>query len=420
MKSVLSSYSTMSIMPWNTNEGYKMKHETELNRFIISGGISTRRYNNYTEVNEALKSPNGNDTKIPNDNNNLVGENVSIAEGISRDNTSESRVRTILLWNSWFSWNDYMFGLGRRAFQDKCGTDQCQTTTDRTQHDKSDAVVFFAALLHYDNESEIPQRSHPEQVYVYFNTEPPAKFQTNLSKMEWNFNITISYMYDSTIQWPYGKVIPRVGDYQQMTKFQIADKNRTIAWMVSICRDVNIRMTYYKELNKYIDVDVYGLCGKLKCPEKNRGTTECIKYISKSYKFYLAFENSHCVDYVTEKAFRSLQYDLIPIVMGGANYTKYLPPKSYIDVKDFQSPKHLAEYIIHLDNNPDEYMKYFDWKRYYTVVNDIPNSDRVFCELCELLRKKRSFLLDYKVADWWENDTCIKGDTTLRHIYHVN
>ena len=41
----------------------------------------------------------------------------------------------------------------------------------------------------------------------------------------------------------------------------------------------------------------------------------------KSYKFYLAFENSWCNDYVTEKLWRTLKTDTVPIVLGGANYS---------------------------------------------------------------------------------------------------
>ncbi|KAK2166396.1 hypothetical protein LSH36_39g00083 [Paralvinella palmiformis] len=333
--------------------------------------------------------------------------------------SNKSRLTTILFWNPWFRWKDYKFGLGQKVFIKKCGTDQCQTITDRSRQSEVQAVVFFGGYLNDRYDPVLPPRSDSEQVYVYLNTEPPSKYPTVFSKLRHDFNITISYKLDSTIYWPYGRVLPREDERQTLTNLDMATKNRTVAWMVSICEDVNMRMTYYEELKKYIQVDMYGKCGQLKCHERGRKTTECIEYLSKYYKFYLAFENSHCVDYVTEKAFRSLQYDLIPIVMGGANYTKYLPPKSYIDVKDFQSPKHLAEYLIHLDNNPDEYMKYFDWKRYYTVVNDIPNSNRVFCELCELLRKNRSFLLDYNLADWWENDTCVNDVTMLRSIYHI-
>ena len=61
-----------------------------------------------------------------------------------------------------------------------------------------------------------------------------------------------------------------------------------------------------------LQVDVYGKCGKLKC---GRGesvqqqiidtNTRCDETIS-HYKFYLAFENTLCPDYVTEKFFRTL------------------------------------------------------------------------------------------------------------------
>ncbi|KAK2166398.1 hypothetical protein LSH36_39g00087 [Paralvinella palmiformis] len=307
--------------------------------------------------------------------------NETFLGGSSTDVQANTEVITILFWNGWFKSKDYGFGLGLSSFREKCGTNRCRTVTDRNEYFEADVVVVFAAKLKYSQKSVLPPKSSPEQIYVFLNTEPPTKYHTKLSRIRPQFNITISYRADSTIQWPYGKVIPRVGDYQPMNEAEMTTRNRTAAWLVSGCTDVNIRMTYFKEMTKYIQVDVYGKCGELKCPETNSQTTE---------------------------------------FMGGANYTKYLPPKSYIDVKDFQSPKHLAEYIIHLDNNPDEYMKYFDWKRYYTVVNDIPNSDKVFCELCELLRKKRSFLLDYKVADWWENDTCVNDVTMLHNIYHVN
>ena len=53
--------------------------------------------------------------------------------------------------------------------------------------------------------------------------------------------------------------------------------------------------------------------------------------VAEKYKFYLSFENSFCTDYITEKLWKVLNYDIVPIVMGGGNYTKYAPAKSYIN-----------------------------------------------------------------------------------------
>ena len=52
-----------------------------------------------------------------------------------------------------------------------------------------------------------------------------------------------------------------------------------------------------------------------------------------NYKFYLSFENSLCVDYITEKFWKVLAYDVVPVVMGDGNYSRDAPPKSFINVQ---------------------------------------------------------------------------------------
>ena len=37
--------------------------------------------------------------------------------------------------------------------------------------------------------------------------------------------------------------------------------------------------------------------------------------------------------------------------MGGSDYKLVAPPNSYIDVHDYKSPEHLAEYLEYLDRN---------------------------------------------------------------------
>ena len=66
--------------------------------------------------------------------------------------------------------------------------------------------------------------------------------------------------------------------------------------MVSHCRTHSQREDYVEELRKYIHVDVYGACGDLSCPSRHGQV--CLKQIEKTHKFYLAFENSICQDYV--------------------------------------------------------------------------------------------------------------------------
>ena len=80
-----------------------------------------------------------------------------------------------------------------------------------------------------------------------------------------------------------------------------AGKTKLAAWFVSNCHAQNGRGNYVKELQKYIDVDIYGTCGTLKCSRSSSQT--CYDKLNNDYKFYLAFENSNCVDYITEKLY---------------------------------------------------------------------------------------------------------------------
>lgn len=75
---------------------------------------------------------------------------------------------------------------------------------------------------------------------------------------------------------------------------------------------------------------------------------------------------------------------IIPIVYGGADYTKFAPPRSYINANDFESVEELAAYLNFLDNHPEEYMKYFWWKKYYKLEE---YSKRAFCTMCMKLNR---------------------------------
>ena len=81
------------------------------------------------------------------------------------------------------------------------------------------------------------------------------------------------------------------------------------------------REDYVKELEKYFPVHIYGGCGTCSCPENDCGSTyniksKCLDFISENYMFYLSFENSICLDYVTEKFFKALNVGILPIVLG--------------------------------------------------------------------------------------------------------
>ena len=115
------------------------------------------------------------------------------------------------------------------------------------------------------------------------------------------------------------------------------------AWFVSNCASDSDRESVVGGLRSTgLTVDVYG---RGSCSDPGRQCEQnCLQLLNTTYKFYLAFENSICADYVTEKFFKVLPYNVIPVVLNGANMSSIAPPNSYIDVKDFISIKGMCKY----------------------------------------------------------------------------
>lgn len=81
-------------------------------------------------------------------------------------------------------------------------------------------------------------------------------------------------------------------------------ESKQALWVVSNCFTQNKRHEIVTELQNYVEVDIYGKCGK------GQISIDLMKHMMESvYKFYLAFENSNCPDYITEKFYNSLEYD---------------------------------------------------------------------------------------------------------------
>uniref|UniRef100_A0A0X3PFC1 Fucosyltransferase n=3 Tax=Schistocephalus solidus TaxID=70667 RepID=A0A0X3PFC1_SCHSO len=75
-------------------------------------------------------------------------------------------------------------------------------------------------------------------------------------------------------------------------------KNRLIAWVVSNMNAENHRKLIVARLRRWVPIDIYG-SHRLPCPDG-----DCHAKLGQMYKFYLAFENSNCRGYLTEKLFR--------------------------------------------------------------------------------------------------------------------
>ena len=133
--------------------------------------------------------------------------------------------------------------------------------------------------------------------------------------------------------------------------------------------------------------------------------------MEREYKFAIAFENSLCVDYVTEKLYRQAALNIVPIVLDvHGNYARFAPRHSYINALDFPSVQHLAEYLKLLDGNDTLYNEYFWWKRHYAIRKSEPDFQRGLCRLCSRLHGPTQPKTNYDdITYWWNNQSDCKS-----------
>ena len=333
-------------------------------------------------------------------------------------------MKSILIWNSVNRIETAYFNVGSASFiKEKCPVRQCQIFTERDAlpFHQYDAVVMNMLEL---NDNHLPEdegymrSSH--QRYIFLQQESPSTSPLDVTLYKNIFNLTMTYKLNSDIQLLYGRIKPKVSapktsmEVERLiskTRFmKKPSKTKYVAWMVSHCETESFRETYVKELQKYIDVDVIGECesGNFSCPRNEHWISdqECYDYLEKEYKFYLSFENSLCDDYATEKFFNILAHDIVPVVYGGANYSKLAPPHSYIDALQY-TPRQLARYLKQISKDDRLYNEFFWWKEYYEVETGIEQMVRnAFCELCRMLHEESTVKIYETIERFWNASQC--------------
>lgn len=316
------------------------------------------------------------------------------------------RRKVILFWTTFYGSLDYYWGFGHEAFTKMCpgkAAQNCETTSDKNLLGSADAVVIFM------REFKMPPVRHPDQHWVFFNVEPPPySFMSQsdslkisgpqgLKKLKNMFNLTMSYRLDSDAVRTYGYMAPVEHPRSLSARNYATGKDKFVAWFVSHCSTSSHRMKYVEEVSQHIPVDIFGACSESKCP---RFSKNCDEMVNQHYKFVFALENSICKDYVSEKVFEVLKLDTVPIVLGGAEYDQIVPKHSIINVRDFTSPKALADYLKVLDNNDTLYNEYFAWKGKFEFHHR-PG----FCELCEKLNDMELSRKNYDdIYKWYISD----------------
>ncbi|XP_061382434.1 alpha-(1,3)-fucosyltransferase C-like [Danaus plexippus] len=356
----------------------------------------------------------------------------------SADSEKTESIKHILIWTEKNLKPLINLGEGRTVFiEKKCEWNNCNVTGDRNllgDYTEFEAIIFGGTqlyLLRYKN--DLPKRRDPKQKYIYANLESAASYPVCTSVWNYFFNTTWTYRLDSTLFWPYFIIEDsnniRVGPKKNIHWMNISDmdpidkdlkvkfkfileatiglKSKAAAWFVSNCNTMSLRELFVKQLEEQmhvyaLELDVYGDCGKLQCSQINMKGCELM--LQKNYYFYLAFENTFSEDYVTEKILHALRHDTVPIVFGGANYTRFMPEGSYLNALEL-GPHKLAQRMHELIHNPEAYFLYFKWKKYYSYHFPHEKSETdAYCNFCEFLNthesmKKKTVIEYFNI--WW-------------------
>ena len=347
--------------------------------------------------------------------------NVLVKKDRHRD-APESEMKYILMWNDAYGVREYDIGHGREPFYKyKCPETRCVATANRTylpSVDQFDAVLIHQRSFDWQ---DLPKKRSPKQRWIHWCVEAAQYVYMDIHELDGIFNWTMTYKRTSDFYLPYGR-FHKITDHpegDELKKYikEFGRKNKHLAagrkdfkaaWFVSHCATQSRRERYARLMKKHMDIDIFGRCGKKECPRNNE--TACYINMEKEYKFYLSFENSICDDYVTEKYFNILKYNVIPITYGGADLEDMgAPIHTRIDALKYQTAEKMVTYLKALHENDEKYAEYFWWKDFYEIRNTMADRAQAYCDLCQKLHEPEQKPKVYEnMSRWWISESHCK------------
>ena len=311
---------------------------------------------------------------------------------------------------------------------------RCEISLDKRDSARANVLIIQADMI---TNRALPAKK-PNQIWVYSNFESPKSSAAAgrpfvdkkvLDKFKRKFNWTMGYRRDADFVVTHGSFKERKEkseEYLNILNKMVETKSKTAAWFVSHCPTSSGREKFGRMLQKYTHLDIYGLCGKrLKnCnPDvrhhesfgfsksgKKHGT--CMDFVDSEYKYFMAFENSLCLDYVTEKSLqRIMPHFIVPVARSNGNHTMFHPPGSIVDARDFRSAESLARFLNQVGMT--KYKAFYSWRKDYILEDMDAMWLENICRMCERSYEPKRYRGLYEdIYQWlWKpnnQDACIK------------
>ena len=228
--------------------------------------------------------------------------------------------KIILLWNKYYENQTKYFNTVLKKY---CPITNCEYTSNKKLMNSSDLILLN---LYYP--FEMPRYRSKKQNWLFEIYESAIRFDHYFKRFDLKllnniFSLSSTYKLDSDILSSYELESNMIWEKNQSFTNNIdylSNKKEFAAALISNCwSDKSIRLNLIKTLQRFINITIFGKCG-IPCPNK----TDCRKFIGDNYKFILSFENSFCKDYITEKFFKNLKYDIIQVVYGDGKYDHFV------------------------------------------------------------------------------------------------
>jgi glycosyltransferase involved in cell wall biosynthesis len=243
-------------------------------------------------------------------------------------------------------------------------------TTDQRYLKQADTVVFHLPNLYGELNCDLDKREG--QIWVAWCMESEKNYPLIADpEIKDLFDLWMSYMKDAGIIYPYYRY-----EYIELLSRQSMNEHKQNKICMSFFDPVSesIHEQYLTELKKYLEIDSYGnLHNDQELPEQVRNRIilsqthklsedDKMSYYRK-YQFVIAFENAIEPDFVTDKFFYPLLAGSVPIYFGAPNIEDFAPGDNcFIDVRQFDNPQSLAQFIHTCCEDEQLYAKFFEWK----------------------------------------------------------
>uniref|UniRef100_A0A914GYU3 Fucosyltransferase n=1 Tax=Globodera rostochiensis TaxID=31243 RepID=A0A914GYU3_GLORO len=315
---------------------------------------------------------------------------------------SEANEPIILGWNNFFNQGNIIQTIAPEEQVRKCKR-KCKYSQDKKIAENASVIVF-----HQTARGVLPGGRRSDQLYVMFDLESPSNSHPQHPFPDF-FNLSMTYRAEDehNLLAPYGglhridrsksEVLKDIWTWEEVLT-KVGRKDKMALQIASNCASHSGREAYTNELGKYMEITGYGRCFGRDCDKM------CYDAQIDRHFFYLAFENSVCHNYVTEKFWNALRHLTVPVVLSRKALKGLdIPPEAFVAADDFGTVEEMAKFLLELRFDQTRYLRFFNWTQFYRRQSDIDPPARAICRLCELAHKR---LAPGSKCSLSQNDEC--------------